>query len=80
MVIIVLFGLIDIYRVDVKFIRMVDDVKPYFRVNLGSEKLGTEMKTAPFPVFSSGAKMSQQNGEGIFGLEGVSGFHDNELR
>ncbi|HON11443.1 MAG TPA: hypothetical protein PLE24_11300 [Chitinispirillaceae bacterium] len=79
-VIIVLFGLIDIYRVDVKFIRMVD-VKPYFRSEPALEKLGTEMKTAPFRVFSlPGAMMSQQNGEGIFGLEGVSGFHDNELR
>ena len=79
-IVIVLFGLIDIYRVDVKFIKMID-VKPYFQSEPVLEKMKTEMKTAPFRVFTLPETfVSKQNSEGIFGLEGVSGFHDNELR
>jgi hypothetical protein len=69
---------IDILRDDAQFIKYIDS-RPYFYDEPAIQKLKSEMSDAPFRVFSLPGALPQ-NGEGIHGLEGISGFHDNELR
>lgn len=76
--IIFVFGLIDVLRVDAQFNKTIDP-RPYFYSEPALQKLKTEMAVEPFRVFALPGALSQ-NGEGIHGLEGVGGFHDNELR
>ena len=71
-------GMIDILRVDSRFIKLIDP-KPYFYNEPVLEQLSEKMQNEPFRCFSFPGALPQ-NGEGIHGLEGVSGFHDNELR
>ena len=71
-------GLIDVLRVDALFIKIIDP-RPYFYTEPALAKLKGEMKKEPFRVFTLPGTLSQ-NGEGVQGLEGVGGFHDNELR
>jgi hypothetical protein len=79
-IIILAIGAIDVIRADAKFIKLADP-RPYFRNEPALEKLRGQMAGAPFRVFSlPGSLAEQQNGEGVHGLEGVGGFHDNELR
>jgi hypothetical protein len=73
-----LMGLIDVLRVDAQFIKVIDS-RPYFGAEPALQSLKSEMAAAPFRCFSLPGALSQ-NGEGINGLEGVGGFHDNELR
>jgi hypothetical protein len=75
--IIFFIGFIDVLRVDVQFIKLINP-KPYFYSEPAIEKLQKEMASVPFRVFSLPGSLPQ-NGEGIHGLEGVDGFHDNEL-
>ena len=77
-VIIFAFGFIDVLRVDAQFIKTIDP-RPYFYNEPALQKLKAEMLSAPFRVFSLPG-VFPQNGEGAHGLEGVGGFHDNELR
>jgi hypothetical protein len=73
-------GFIDVMRVDAKFIETAEPA-PYFYREPALDKLRSEMATAPFRVFTLPETFQQgQNAEGIQGLEGVGGFHDNELR
>jgi len=87
-----LFGLTDVLRIDIGkkpslltkgekigFIQLVDPER-LFRQEEVLNRLSNEMKTAPFRCFSLPGAMSVRNGEGIYGLEGIGGFHDNELR
>ncbi len=87
-----LFGLVDVLRIDIGkkpslqtrgekigFIQLVDPER-LFRQEEVLNRLSNEMKTAPFRCFSLPGAMSVRNGEGIYGLEGIGGFHDNELR
>jgi hypothetical protein len=76
--IIFIMGSIDVLRVDAQFIKLINP-KPYFYAEPALRTLQSEMARAPFRVFSLPGALTQ-NGEGIQGLEGVSGFHDNELR
>ena len=76
--VIVVLGIFDIYRVDTRFIKMTS-TKPYFQSDPVLEKLAKEMDTAPFRCFSLPGSLPQ-NGEGIHSLEGIGGFHDNELK
>ncbi|MCU0608617.1 MAG: YfhO family protein [Chitinispirillaceae bacterium] len=69
---------IDVLRVDVQFIQLIDP-RPYFYREPALDKLRSEMAITPFRVFTLPGTLSQ-NGEGTQGLESVSGFHDNELR
>jgi hypothetical protein len=69
---------IDVIRDDAQFIKYADP-RPYFYNEPALQKLKDEMVAAPFRVFTLPGTLSQ-NGEGIHGLEGVGGFHDNELR
>jgi hypothetical protein len=76
--IIFVMALIDVLRVNVQFIRLIDS-RPYFAVNDVISRLQSEMTNSPFRVFPLPGSLSQ-NGAGIYGLESVDGFHDNELR
>jgi hypothetical protein len=87
-----LFGLVDVLRIDIGkkpslerpgqkigFIQLIDPAR-FIRQEEVLNKLRNEMKTAPFRCFPLPGAMSVRNAEGIYGLEGISGFHDNELR
>lgn len=76
---VVAIGLIDVLRVDSHFVKTIDP-RPYFYTEQAITDLSTEMAVEPFRCFSLPGTFSEQNPEGIFGLEGVGGFHDNELR
>jgi hypothetical protein len=78
LMIFLVIGLIDVIRVDAQFIQLTDPV-PYFHKSDIVKKLEQEMKTEPFRCYSIPGSLST-NGEGIHSLEGVGGFHDNELR
>jgi hypothetical protein len=71
-------ALIDVLRVNAQFIKLIDS-RPYFTVNDVIRKLQSEMTDSPFRVFPLPGALPQ-NGAGIYGLESVDGFHDNELR
>lgn len=71
------FGLIDIIRVDAHFIKTINP-KPYFYAEQAISDLQSEMVREPFRCFALPGALPQ-GGEGIQGLEGVGGFHDNEL-
>ncbi len=77
-IIILLIGIFDLLRVDYQFIKMVDP-RPYLYTEPALVDLQNKMKTEPFRCFTLPGTLPQ-NSEGIHGLEGVSGFHDNELR
>jgi hypothetical protein len=77
-IIILSLGLFDLLRVDFQFIKMVDP-RPYLYTEPVLIDLQKKMETEPFRCFSLPGSMPQ-NSEGIHHLEGVSGFHDNELR
>jgi hypothetical protein len=72
------FALIDVCRVDSRFITTVNP-KPYFYAEQTVVDLRNEMKREPFRCFALPGALPK-GGEGIQGLEGVGGFHDNELR
>ena len=73
-----IIGLFDLLRVDAQFIKVIDP-RPYFFNEPVITDLQEKMKKEPFRCFSLPGALAQ-NGEGIHGLEGVGGFHDNELR
>jgi hypothetical protein len=72
------FGIIDVVRVDAHFIKTTNP-KPYFYAEQAVVDLRNEMANEPFRCFVIPGTLPQ-GGEGILGLEGVGGFHDNELR
>ena len=87
-----ILGLVDVLRIDIGkkpslrsngqkigFIQLMDPAR-LIRQEEALNRLSNEMKVAPFRCFSLPGAMPVQNGEGIYGLEGVGGFHDNELK
>jgi len=78
----IIMGVIDMIKVDKQFFS-VGAPQQYFYdkdKDPALRELLTEFAKAPFRVFSlRGTYPIQQNQEGVYGLEGVSGFHDNEL-
>ncbi|MBD3322223.1 MAG: hypothetical protein GF350_14080 [Chitinivibrionales bacterium] len=77
-VVIAIIGITDAARVDSNFIKAVS-ARPYFYTEQELADLADRMDKAPFRCFSLPGALTQ-NGEGIHGLEGITGFHDNELR
>jgi hypothetical protein len=75
---ILIIGLIDTMRVDAQFIQVMSPT-PYFYSEQALVDLKNEMTNEPFRCFSLPGALTQ-SGEGIHGVEGVGGFHDNELR
>jgi hypothetical protein len=76
--IIIAIGAVDVLRVDAQFIKVINP-QPYFYTEPALAPLKSEMALAPFRVFALPGALPQ-NGEGVQNLEGVGGFHDNELR
>jgi hypothetical protein len=73
-----LLGCIDMLRIDMQFVRLIDP-RPYFHKTSEVKRLNREMEREPFRCFALPGALPQ-NGAGIVGLEGIGGFHDNELR
>jgi hypothetical protein len=76
--VVLVIGLIDTMRIDAQFIQVTNPAQ-YFYSEQPLVDLKTKMADAPFRCFSLPGALPQ-SGEGIHGLEGVGGFHDNELR
>jgi len=78
----IVMSVIDMIKVDKQFFS-VGSPQQYFYdkdKDPALRELLTEFAKAPFRVFSlRGTYPIQQNQEGVYGLEGVGGFHDNEL-
>lgn len=87
---VLVFGLVDVLRIDIGkkdslfskgqkigFFQLVNPER-FVRSDEVLKKLSNEMKVTPFRCYSLPGALPQ-NGEGIHGLEGVNGFHDNEM-
>jgi hypothetical protein len=80
---VLVIGIVDVFRIDrgtgeERFIR-TQNPRPYFYADPTIAALAKQMPAEPFRCFTLPGALPQ-NGEGIYGLEGLSGFHDNELR
>ncbi len=73
------FGLIDILRVDAKFIA-ITPAGSIIRTPQAIRDLQQEMKNHPFRVHFVEDAALLQNPAGLYNLEGVEGYHDNELK
>ncbi|MBD3390760.1 MAG: hypothetical protein GF418_01885 [Chitinivibrionales bacterium] len=71
-------GLFDVMRVDSTFIKAVNPNK-YLPSSPVLDRLREQMADAPFRCFSLPGTLPE-NALGIHGLEGIGGFHDNELQ
>jgi len=72
-------GMVDTIKVNSQFIEVDSPRKYYYHNDPVLGELKSEFDKAPFRVFSVSRTFATQNQEGAYGLEGVSGFHDNEL-
>jgi hypothetical protein len=77
-IIIILLAIFDVLRIDFHFVKLINPA-PYFHSEPAVTELSQKMQSEPFRCYSLPGALPQ-NGEGIFNLEGVTGFHDNELR
>ncbi|MCL2218458.1 MAG: YfhO family protein [Chitinispirillia bacterium] len=75
----IVMGVVDMTRVDSQFIKVESPWRWYHRSNATLNELKTEFEKAPFRVFSMEGTFTKENQEALYGLEGVGGFHDNEL-
>jgi len=75
----IVMGVMDMVRVNSQFITVESPRKYFYQNDAALNELKTEFAKAPFRVFSLPRTFPMQNQEGVYGLEGVSGFHDNEL-
>jgi hypothetical protein len=76
----IIMGVIDAIKVDKQFFTVGSPQQYFYQNDPSLNELQAEFAKAPFRVFSlRGTYPIQQNQEGVYGLEGVSGFHDNEL-
>jgi hypothetical protein len=77
-VILLALGIFDVLRVDYQFIKLVNPA-PYVTTEPALAALKQKMDHEPFRCYTVPGTLPQ-NSEGVHGLEGVSGFHDNEIR
>ncbi|KMQ49980.1 hypothetical protein CHISP_3126 [Chitinispirillum alkaliphilum] len=77
--IVLLLSVIDTVRVNKNFIR-IENNRQYTHVPKEIEMLREEMKEEPFRVFFLPGVSHIHNVAGMYNLEGLGGFHDNELR
>jgi hypothetical protein len=75
----IILGAIDMIKVDKQFITVETPRKYFYQNDPTLTALKSEFAKAPFRVFTLPRTFPMQNQEGVYGLEGVSGFHDNEL-
>jgi hypothetical protein len=71
-------GIVDAARVDLKFIETTSS-RPYFYVDPALKLIANETAKMPARCFVLPGTLPQ-NGDGVAGIEGVNGFHDNELQ
>jgi len=72
-------GMIDMIRVDTKFV-LIQSNAQYKRVPGAVAEVLKKTKNNPARSMFLPGVNSNANAESFYGLEGVSGFHDNELR
>jgi len=75
----IIMGAIDAIKVNNQFIKVDPPQKYYFRNDPVLTELKREFDKAPFRVFSLPGTFPMQSQEGVYELESVSGYHDNEL-
>jgi len=76
----IIMGTIDMVKVNNQFYSVDSPRRHFYQNDPTLNELKREFAKAPFRVFSLPQTFPmQQNQEGVYGLEGVSGFHDNEL-
>jgi len=78
----IIMSMIDMIKVDKQFFSVGNPQQYFYDKDKDPtlKELSAEFAKAPFRVFSLPRTYPiQQNQEGVYGLEGVSGFHDNEL-
>jgi len=76
----IIIGLIDTIKVNKQFYAVGSPRQYFYQNDPALNELSAEFAKAPFRVFSlRGTYPLQQNQDGVYGLEGISGFHDNEL-
>ena len=78
LLIILILGLYDQIRVDNQFLK-IESPRAYFRVPRVIKEVQSEMPKDPFRVFYLPGTYKFQNVAGVHRMEGVMGFHDNEL-
>ncbi|MDR2694324.1 MAG: YfhO family protein [Chitinispirillales bacterium] len=73
-------GMTDTIKVNLQFLSAGSPQQFFYRNEPTLKELSAEFARAPFRVFSlRGTYPLQHNQEGVYGLEGIGGFHDNEL-
>jgi hypothetical protein len=76
----IVMGAIDMIKVDKQFLTVGSPLQYFYQNDPTLSELAAEFAKAPFRVFSLPRTYPiMQNQEGVYGLEGVGGFHDNEL-
>ena len=70
---------IDMIKVNNQFTKIDTPRKYLYYDDPTINELNKEFASVPFRVFSLPRTFPNQNQEGVYGLEGVGGFHDNEL-
>jgi hypothetical protein len=71
--------IIDQTRINKLFIQ-TENPEKYTSIPNSIQKIQSEMKVDPFRIFMLPGSFSIQNIASLFSLQGVSGFHDNELK
>jgi hypothetical protein len=69
----------DTIKVNGQFIKTESPRKYFYQNDPAINELKREFAKTPFRVFAWRGTFPMQNQEGVYGLEGVSGFNDNEL-
>jgi len=75
----IIMSTIDMVKVNNQFYSVESPRKYFYQSDATINGLKSEFVKAPFRVFSLPGAFPMKNQEGAYGLEGVSGFHDNEL-
>jgi len=76
----IVMSVIDMIKVDKQFFSVAAPQQYFYQNDPTLKELSAEFAKTPFRVFSlRGTYPIQQNQDGVYGLEGVGGFHDNEL-
>ncbi|MFP4162357.1 MAG: hypothetical protein ACLFVE_00115 [Chitinispirillaceae bacterium] len=72
--------MVDMMKVNSQFIDTESQWKHFYRSESQLDQLKEEFEKEPFRVYTFPNVLARnQNQEGVYGLEGVGGFHDNEL-
>ncbi|MDR2579055.1 MAG: hypothetical protein LBC70_09680 [Chitinispirillales bacterium] len=70
---------VDMIKVNNQFIKVDSPARYFFQNEPTLVELRREFAGTPFRVFPLSGTFPMQNQEGVYGLESVTGYHDNEL-